>query len=137
MLKETRRSRSVGGRRMTDAEEVSGVNVSLPPLLNTSSSSSSGSGSVSDSLYFQQGIVLLGSQLSQLSFLTRLKEGPAEQLSLFRAASEELLEEMMKELTGTYPFLQQAHECLSFKKPCQFAGLYSSHALPLKLMKVS
>ncbi|KAH7820384.1 putative Chloride Carrier/Channel (ClC) Family Protein [Monocercomonoides exilis] len=77
------------------------------------------------------------SQLSQLPFLTRLKEGPAEQLSLFRAASEELLEEMMKELTGTYPFLQQAHECLSFKKPCQFAALSSSHALPLKPMKVS
>ncbi|KAH7820418.1 uncharacterized protein MONOS_9424 [Monocercomonoides exilis] len=36
------RSSSAGGRRMTDADEVSGVNVSLPPLLNPSSGSSSG-----------------------------------------------------------------------------------------------
>ncbi|KAH7829736.1 uncharacterized protein MONOS_16298 [Monocercomonoides exilis] len=50
-------SSSVGGRRMTFAEEVSGVNVSLPPLLNPSSGSSSGSCSVSVPLSSQQGIV--------------------------------------------------------------------------------
>ncbi|KAH7826253.1 uncharacterized protein MONOS_5334 [Monocercomonoides exilis] len=242
------RSGSAGGRRVTEAEEMKGVNVYLPPLLNPSSGSSSGSGSVSVPLYPQQRLVQRGamnkkgyvfrlphlgmqepneggrghegrmsskkekfggldglqdldgddldggmrrmlgegeedrewddgfrepdqkkflrvsfksssaiqfsdctgllpfsvtsnnthtSQLSQLPFLTCLKEGHAEQLSLFRAVTEELLEEMMKELTGTYPFLQQAHECLSFKKPCQFAALSSSHALRLKPMKVS
>ncbi|KAH7824965.1 uncharacterized protein MONOS_15273 [Monocercomonoides exilis] len=46
LLKETR-SISDGGRRMTDVNEVSGVNVSLPPLLNPSTGSSSGSCSVS------------------------------------------------------------------------------------------
>ncbi|KAH7828672.1 uncharacterized protein MONOS_10587 [Monocercomonoides exilis] len=51
------RSSSAGGRRMTDAEEVIGVNVSLPPLLNPSSGSSSGSGSLSVPLYSLQGIV--------------------------------------------------------------------------------
>ncbi|KAH7816070.1 uncharacterized protein MONOS_13512 [Monocercomonoides exilis] len=50
---------------MTDEEEVSGVNVSLPPLLNPSSGSSSGSGSVSVPLYSQQGIVQQFSMQSQ------------------------------------------------------------------------
>ncbi|KAH7820369.1 uncharacterized protein MONOS_6242 [Monocercomonoides exilis] len=59
------RSSSADGRRMTDAEEVSGVNVSLPPLLNPSSGSSSGSGSVSVPLYSQQGIAQQGSMQSQ------------------------------------------------------------------------
>ncbi|KAH7820397.1 uncharacterized protein MONOS_15101 [Monocercomonoides exilis] len=59
------RSSSAGGRRMTDAAEVSGANVPLPPLLNPSSGSSSGSGSVSVPLYSQQGIVQQGSIQSQ------------------------------------------------------------------------
>ncbi|KAH7832478.1 uncharacterized protein MONOS_12895 [Monocercomonoides exilis] len=56
LLKETR-SISDGGRRMTDENEVSGVNVSLPPLLNPSTGSSSGSCSVSVPLNSHQGIM--------------------------------------------------------------------------------
>ncbi|KAH7826122.1 uncharacterized protein MONOS_9806 [Monocercomonoides exilis] len=56
-LRETRNG-SAGGRRMNDANEVSGVNVTLPLLLNTFSGYSSGCGSVSVQLNYQQGIVL-------------------------------------------------------------------------------
>ncbi|KAH7814831.1 uncharacterized protein MONOS_14837 [Monocercomonoides exilis] len=56
LLRETR-SGSARGRRMTDANEVSGVNVSLPPLLNPFSGSSSGSGTVSVPLNSHQGIM--------------------------------------------------------------------------------
>ncbi|KAH7822372.1 uncharacterized protein MONOS_12764 [Monocercomonoides exilis] len=64
LLKETL-SISAGGRRITFADVVSGVNVSLPPLLNPSTGSSSASCSVSVPLYSQQGILQQGSMQSQ------------------------------------------------------------------------
>ncbi|KAH7817195.1 uncharacterized protein MONOS_3485 [Monocercomonoides exilis] len=64
-LRESPRSSSAEGRRMTDAEEVSGIIGSLPPLLNPSSGSSSGSGTVSVPLNSQREMVLQGSIQSQ------------------------------------------------------------------------